>query len=61
MFLSGPSGTLVDLDVEMVFVDQASAGTSINLTTVTVAQVYYLALDGPTTNLLVPVGLTTTS
>ncbi len=60
-FLTAPGGTVVDLEVEYVLVDQATATSTQTVAAGTLGNVYYLALDGPTTNLLVPVGLATTA
>jgi len=54
-----PAGTIIDLSVSYIEGDDESVNTSAVATAV-LGHTYYLALDGPTTNLLVPVSLTTT-
>ncbi len=58
--LVAPAGTIIDMSVDMIMVDQTSASTTIGAATVTLGEIYYLALDHGTSDLLVPVSLTTT-
>lgn len=58
--LVAPVGAIIDISYEMIMVDQTSASTTVGAATVTLGQVYYLALDHGTSDLLVPVSLTTT-
>lgn len=62
--LTCPTGSVVDIEADYLFVDRSTAvGTALGLTTVVIGRVYFLALDrvGPGTNLLVPVSLNTTT
>lgn len=59
--LSCPGGSVLDLTLQYVLNDQATASSTRTIATGTLGRQYYLALDGPTTNLLVPVSLATTS
>jgi len=59
--LSGPGGTVVDITLRYIETDQTTAVSDQAITTGTLKVQYYLALDGPGTNLLVPVSLNTTS
>ncbi len=56
-----PGGSVVDISVQYVLNDQSTASSTATIATGTLGRQYYLALDGPTTNLLVPVSLSTTS
>lgn len=56
-----PGGSVVDIRLSYVLCDQTTASSSRPITTGTLGRQYYLAMDGPTTNLLVPVSLSTTS
>ncbi len=58
--LVAPAGTIIDMLVDMVMVDQTGASSTVAGATVTLGKVYYLALDHTTSDLLVPVSLTTT-
>ncbi len=60
-FITGPTGTVLDLDVDYIETDQTFAASTQAVSVGVLSQCYYLALDGPTSNLLVPVALTTTS
>jgi hypothetical protein len=57
--LACPSGSIVDLHVSYIEGDDESVNSAAVATAV-LGHTYYLALDGPSTNLLVPVSLTTT-
>jgi len=52
---------IVDLDVSAVFADGAGGNTTGGLGTVAVGNQYWLALDGASTNKLIPVSLNTTT
>jgi len=58
--LSISAGAIVHFDVEYTLSNQITAG---NMTIVSgvLGQIYYLALDGPTTNIVRPIGLPTTA
>jgi len=58
--LDCPGGSVVDVSVDYIEMDTTTPVTT-GLTTVALGVLYYLALDGPATNKLVPVSLTTTS
>jgi len=53
-------GSVVDFSVEFTLSNVSEAG-NITVTTGTLGNVYYLALDGPSSNKFVPAGLPTTS
>ncbi len=55
-----PVGTIIDMSVDMIMVDQTTASSTVAAATVVLGKVYYLALDHGTSDLLVPVSLTTT-
>lgn len=57
--LVAPAGTVIDINVSIVEGDDEVIGTA-NVATGVLTHTYYLALDGPTSNLLVPVSLATT-
>ncbi len=59
--LTGPSGTIIDVDVEYIMDDDAAILTTATVATAAVGFAYWLALDGPASNLIVPVSLQTTS
>jgi hypothetical protein len=50
--------TIVDIQLEYILADENV--TSLTIATGTLGDTYYLALDGPTTNVFTPVSLTTT-
>lgn len=61
--LTCPTGSVVDIQMDLVFVDRSTAvGTVGGLTTVVIGRVYFLALDQSfsSTHVLVPVSLNTT-
>ena len=60
--MTGPAGTIVDVDVDLVMGDQDGTGQLIiNVATSVLGQIYYLALDQPGgTHVAVPVSLSTT-
>lgn len=60
--LNCPTGSVVDISVELMFVDRSTAPATISaIATVVVGRVYFLALDAPSaTHVLVPVSLNTT-
>jgi urea transporter len=60
MKLSVVEGAVIDLAVDFTLSGQFEAFTQVVATAV-VGTVYYLALDGPSSNTLVPVGVPTTS
>jgi hypothetical protein len=57
-----PAGTIVDLDVDLISGDQDATLLAVNLATVALGQIYYLALDegDNASHVLVPVSLATT-
>jgi hypothetical protein len=55
-----PAGTIIDLEVELIIKDEASDTFTITVATAVLNTMYYLALDGPSSNNLVPQSLTTT-
>jgi hypothetical protein len=57
--LACPAGSIVDLHVSFIEGDDEGVNSA-SVVTAVLGHTYYLALDGPTTNLLVPVSLTTT-
>ncbi len=61
--LNCPTGSVVDVEAEYLFVDRSTAAGSVpGLTTVVIGHVYFLALDHVAgTDLLVPVSLNTTT
>jgi hypothetical protein len=59
--ISCPGGSIIDIQLSLIEVDQSAASNTATITTGTLGALYYLALDGPTTNLLVPISLNTTS
>ncbi len=61
MVLSCPAGTIIDIEVEYILDDDAAILPLVSVAAGTLAFLYFLALDGPSTNLLVPVGLQTTA
>jgi len=54
------SPIIVDLTIDVKMYSGGFAGTSIGVSTAVVGELYFLALDGPSTNILVPVALGTT-
>jgi hypothetical protein len=60
--LSAPPGSLVEVHLTSILADGSpdSLGTTINVATAIVGRPYYLALDGPSTNAYLPIGLATT-
>jgi hypothetical protein len=58
--LSSTSNAVVDIDVEWIVSDQVTTLQTVVTGPATADQVYFLALDGPSSNLLVPVSLATT-
>jgi hypothetical protein len=58
--LTTPAGSIVDLDLDFVLADDGAEAFGIAVATAVLQHPYYLALDGPTNNNLVPVSLTTT-
>ncbi len=50
----------IDLTVDLKMFQGGFATSTANVATATVGELYYLALDGPSTNILKPVGLGTT-
>jgi hypothetical protein len=60
--LVSPYGTIVDMVLDLVMADVVGATPLLtNVTTATLGNIYYLALDGPASNQLRPVSLNTTS
>jgi hypothetical protein len=59
-FLSCPGGSVVDIDIEFILND-STVITTVALAAVLLGGVYYLALNGPSTNTLVPVSMRTTA
>lgn len=58
--IAGGAGAIIDVGLSIVLADGDAEPSSVTVTTATLGNVYYLALDGPTSNLLVPVSLATT-
>jgi len=60
--LNCPTGSVVDISLELLFADQSTTlATQAGLTTVVIGRVYFLALDvASLTHVLVPVSLNTT-
>jgi len=54
-----PADTVIDLDVSITIQDAQNV-TGLSVATAALGAEYWLALDGPTNNNLVPVGLNTT-
>jgi len=54
------ANSIVDLDVEYILLDDAANKVSLAVTTAVIGNPYYLALDGPTNNNIVPLSLSTT-
>jgi len=59
--LTAPAGSVVDVEVDLILADEAAASFNTNLTASTAGELYYLALDGRASNLMVPVSLNTTA
>jgi hypothetical protein len=58
--LTVPSGTLIDVSLSLVMFDQDLARPSSAVATAVVGEIYYLALDGPSSNHLTPIAMATT-
>jgi hypothetical protein len=58
--LTVPPGSIIDLDLDLVLLDDAALATVYAVATAVLGNPYYLALDGPATHLLTPVSLSTT-
>jgi hypothetical protein len=58
--LNAPLGSIIDLSYDMILDDSGAAVDTIAAATVVLGKVYYLALDHGTSDLIVPVSLTTT-
>jgi hypothetical protein len=58
--ITAPPGSIIDLSLDMVLLDDAALNTVYAVATAVLGNPYYLALDGPTTHLLTPVSLSTT-
>lgn len=58
--VNSTAGCIMDVDLEFTL-SATLLGTAITIATGTLGTIYYLALDGPSQNNLVPVGLVTTS
>jgi len=58
--LVAPVGSIIDVDVAFVLSDSGTVTQTLAVSTAASDTTYYLALDGPTTNLYTPVSLTTT-
>ncbi len=56
-----PAGSIVDVDISYVLNDIGSAGVATTVAVGSLGVMYWLALDGPTNNRLVPVSLFTTA
>jgi len=54
------AGSIVDLNIDYTL-GNSLTGPFVSVTTAVVGTVYYLALDGPSSNKIVPIGLPTTS
>lgn len=60
--VTSPVGAIIDLHVEGCMANISSATpATITVTSATVGSIYYLALDGPSSNKIIPQGLLTTS
>jgi len=55
------AGAILDLDIELTFLTANLVGHTQAVTTATLGNVYYLALDGKASNKLVPRGLPSTT
>lgn len=60
MQLTVSSGTLIDVSLSLVMFDQDLARPSASVSTGVVGEIYYLALDGPSSNHLTPIAMNTT-
>jgi hypothetical protein len=58
--LTYPEYCVVDLTVDAVMWNNNGTGSTSTVTSATLGDIYYLALDGPSQNTLVPQGLNTT-
>jgi hypothetical protein len=58
--LVSTSSAVIDLDVSVIISDQVTTLQTVVTGPMTADQVYFLALDGPSSNLLVPVSVNTT-
>jgi len=58
--LTCPTGSIIDVSLQLVVSDDEAAATTNSVATAVIGTLYYLALDGPSSNLLVPVSLVTT-
>lgn len=58
--VTAPTGSIIDIHVTLVLYDSGAAGTAYTVAAGTLGAFYYLPLDGDN-DLLVPVGLTTTT
>jgi hypothetical protein len=58
-YITCPTGTIIDIHVTACQPNDY-VPESITVATAVVGSVYYLALDGPSTNIFIPVGLVTT-
>jgi len=58
--LNAPIGSIIDLSCDMIVDDSGAAVDTIAAATVVLGKIYYLALDHGTSDLIVPVSLTTT-
>jgi len=58
--LVAPVGSIIDMSLDMIMVDQSTASGTVATATAVLGKIYYLALDHGTSDLLVPVSLTTT-
>jgi hypothetical protein len=55
-----PSGSIIDVSLGLILSDEGSASQGISVTTCVGGEIYYLALDGPSTHIYTPVSLNTT-
>lgn len=59
--LVAPKNTIIDLTLEGILIDEDGLGDTLGVTTAVIGHPYYIALDGPSSNKLVPVSMVTTS
>lgn len=58
--LVAPAGTIIDIHVDGILIDADDVGVTYAVATAVIGKPYYLSLDGPASNLLVPVSMVTT-
>jgi len=58
--LVAPVGSIIDVSLSLILLDDDVSAPSVAVATGILSYIYYLALDGPSTNRYTPVSLTTT-